>query len=103
MSHRLCSAALLPLLFSACAATPPAPEPTPSTPATPAAACNADAAQGHIGHTATAEMVDAARKDAGAAIARTLSPGQAVTMEYRHDRLNVHIDAGRKITRITCG
>ena len=102
MSHRLCSAALLPLL-TACAASPPAPEPTPSTPATPAAACNADAAQGHIGHTAIAEMVDAARKDAGAAIARTLSPGQVVTMEYRHDRLNVHIDADRKITRITCG
>ena len=103
MSHRLCSAALLPLLFSACAATPPAPEPTPSTPATPAAACNAEAAQGHIGHTATAEMVDAARKDAGATIARTLSPGQVVTMEYRHDRLNVHIDRSNIITAVDCG
>ena len=85
------------LLLAACA--------TPATHAPPAVAgqCNADAAQAHVGHAASAEMVDAARKDAGATIARTLSPGQVVTMEYRHDRLNVHIDADRKITRITCG
>jgi len=65
--------------------------------------CNADAASGYVGKTATAENVEAARKAAGADMARTLSPGQVVTMEYRDGRLNLHIDDARTITRITCG
>ena len=44
------------LLLAACA--------TPATHAPPAVAgqCNADAAQAHVGHAASAEMVEAARK-----------------------------------------
>jgi uncharacterized lipoprotein YmbA len=65
--------------------------------------CNADAASGYIGKTASADNVEGARKAAGADVARTLSPGQVVTMEYRDGRLNLHVDAARTITRITCG
>ncbi len=88
--------ALLPaaLLLTACATQPDA---------TPPTACNADAAQRHVGHAATAEMIEAARKDAGASSVRTLKPGQVVTMEYLEGRLNLYLDASGKIERIGCG
>ena len=65
--------------------------------------CNADAARGHVGKVATAATVEAARKDAGANIARTLKPDQMVTMEYMEGRLNVDVDARNVITRVRCG
>ena len=87
--------ALLPaaLVLAGCA-TPPPPM---------GGQCNADAAQRHVGHLATAEMVEAARKDAGADRVRTLKPGQMVTMEYLAGRLNLYLDAAGKIERIACG
>ena len=85
------------LLLAACA--------TPATHAPPAVAgqCNADAAQAHVGHAASAEMVEAARKDAGADRVRTLKPNQVVTMEYLASRLNLYLGADGKIERIGCG
>jgi len=76
-----------------------------ATPVAPpmAGRCDADAASAYVGRSASADNVEAARKAAGADMARTLSPGQVVTMEYREGRLNLHIDGGRTITRITCG
>ena len=85
------------LLLAACAT------PATDTPAAVAEQCNADAAQAHVGHAASAEMVEAARKDAGADRVRTLRPGQAVTMEYLAGRLNLYLDASGKIERIGCG
>ena len=82
------------LALAACATT--------ETPA-PAGQCNADAAQHHVGHAATAEMIESARKDAGADSVRTLKPGQVVTMEYLAGRLNLYLDAAGKIERIACG
>lgn len=88
---------VLPLLVSALAlsacATPP---PT-------AHQCNAEAAGRYVGKAASADNVEGARQAAGADVVRTLSPGQVVTMEYREGRLNLHIDAARTISRITCG
>lgn len=85
------------LLLAACA--------TPATEEATAVAgqCNADAAQRHVGHPATAEMVEAARKDAGAERVRTLKPNQVVTMEYLAGRLNLYLDANGNIERIACG
>lgn len=87
---------LLPAVLSlgACA-TPEAPPMT--------SRCNAEAAQRHVGHAATAEVVAAARNDAGADTVRTLKPGQVVTMEYLAGRLNVYLDASGEIARIACG
>lgn len=101
MSIRFVAASIAPLLLAACASPAQDAEPTPALPQQ--AQCNADAAQGYVGKTADAATTEAARKAAGAGVARTLSPGQMVTMEYRGDRLNLHIDEDRKITRILCG
>ena len=93
------SLVLLPasLLLVACA-TPATEEATPV-----AGECNADAAQRHVGHAATAEMIEAARKDAGAERVRTLKPNQMVTMEYLAGRLNLYLDASGTSERIGCG
>lgn len=77
--------------------TPPAAEP----PA--AAACDADAADGVVGRAATTEVVEQARVAAGAAVARTLAPGQVVTMEFRGDRLNLMVDEANVVTGVRCG
>ena len=72
-------------------------------PADMAQACNADAARGAIGKAATPEVVEQARREAGAASARVLKPVQGVTMEYRGDRLNVDVDDGNVVTGVRCG
>ena len=87
-------------LLAACVAPTPAPG-SPLPPPT-AEGCNAAAVQHYVGRTADAATVEAARREAGAAIARTLAPDQMVTMEYRGDRLNLHIDGKRRITRVGC-
>ena len=89
------------LAISACTTPPALPPPVSGAPVS--GQCNADAARGHIGKVATTATVEAARKDAGANTARTLKPGQMVTMEYREGRLNVDVDARNVITGIRCG
>ena len=48
-------------------------------------------------------MIEKARVDAGATVARTLKPNQAVTMEYRFDRLNLRVDAKDVVESVGCG
>ena len=67
------------------------------------ATCYADAANGFIGQAATAAVVEQARVAAGAAVARTLSPGEVVTMEFRGDRLNLMVDEANVVTGVRCG
>ena len=80
-----------------------APAPAPD-PADAAAQCDADAAQSYIGQDASEATVAEAKATAGATGAlRVIKPGQAVTMDFRADRLNVEVDDGNAIVRITCG
>ena len=81
---------------------PPTDTPPPAQPPT-AQACDADAANGAIGKTATTEVIEQARTAAGAAVARTLAPGQVVTMEFRGDRLNLMVDEANVVTGVRCG
>ena len=93
--------ALASILLTACTATsPPMTDPIPPQPL----GCNAEAAKPDaIGKPATADVVDRARRDAGAQMARVLKPGQMVTMEYREGRLNVDVDEANVITNLRCG
>ena len=87
--------------LSACTASPPLmSDPTPS----PSAGCDAAAAKpAAIGKVATASVVEQARVDAGARMARVLKPGQMVTMENAEGRLNIDVDAGNVNTNLRCG
>src|SRR5690606_10540129 len=66
-------------------------------------ACDADAVQSLVGQQATDEVMEQARVDAGAESVRSLSPGQAVTMEFRAGRLNIDVDDEGTITGLRCG
>ncbi len=70
---------------------------------TAATGCNADAARGVVGQVASTQVIEQARTAAGAETARTLAPGQAVTMEFNGNRLNLDVDAGNTITNVRCG
>lgn len=65
--------------------------------------CDASAVQSFVGQEATEEVVEQARTGAGADSARTLRPGQAVTLEFREGRLNVDVDENGTITGLRCG
>ena len=65
--------------------------------------CNPDAARSAIGKEATTEVVEQARRAAGADIARTLSTGQMVTMEFHNSRLNLSVDARNVVVDVSCG
>ena len=95
---RLSLALLSPLLLLAACATPATDES-----AATGGRCNAEPAQSWLGKPASAANVDAAFKASGAKTLRTLKPGDAMTMDYREDRVNVLQDAAGNIERISCG
>ena len=74
----------------------------PNLPAV-AATCDDSQAQWAIGKKVSTADVEQARKDSGAELARTLKPGQAVTMEFNANRLNLDLDDTGLVTAIRCG
>lgn len=92
------------LLIAALALAGCSTEPPQSTPPPPVeGSCNPAPAHHLIGRSASAALAEEARRLTGARTWRWLRPGQIVTMEYRADRLNLHLDAGDKVERIGCG
>lgn len=65
--------------------------------------CKADAAANLVGQTPSAELGAKALSATGARTIRWVLPGQAVTMDYRADRLTVSIDGDYKVERLSCG
>ncbi len=118
MSRLLLPAALLTLALAACAPTPDEQavavaqseqraqqdaQPAPAEPAIPVGACDDTQAQWAIGKAVTEADVEQARKDSGAQTARTLKPGQMVTMEFNANRLNLDVDGAGVVTAVRCG
>lgn len=107
-------AAALTLSLAACTSSPssatgPAAEDTatPAQTATPVAdaskRCDAATVQSAIGKTASQEVVDQIVADSGSGKSRVIKSGQAVTMDFREDRVNIEVDAGNVVTAIRCG
>ncbi|HTU11017.1 MAG TPA: I78 family peptidase inhibitor [Allosphingosinicella sp.] len=93
--------AALALTGAACSTQTPPPATTPPPPE--GGACDAAPAQGLIGRPASPELAREAQRLTGAGTWRWLRPGQIVTMEFRADRLNLHLDAQDRVERIACG
>lgn len=65
--------------------------------------CEAEPIQDLVGRPATAELgADALRRSHSRTL-RWIRPGDAVTMDYREDRLNVSLDAQGQVERLNCG
>lgn len=65
--------------------------------------CNATAVRDLIGKRASPELLDQARRDSGAEVARLLRPGDIVTLEYNARRLTLTADEEGLIERLSCG
>jgi hypothetical protein len=93
------NALLLPLLTLAACATTPAP---PAV-AQPAGACRNDALAAFAGQPATQALGTKMLAASGAKVLRWVAKGMMVTMDYRDDRLTVHLDAANRVERASCG
>lgn len=100
---RLCLILGATLLAAGCSSTAEKPTsaatPSGSTPDS----CTSSAVEHFKGKTATPELLEQARQQAGASTARILTPDSVVTLEYNGQRLNLNVDDQRVITRVSCG
>ena len=87
------------LLATACTTMPGEPVIVPA----PTGECKAEAAQVLVGRQATTELGAEAQRLTGGRGIRWIQPGQAVTMDFRPDRINIKLDAQNRVTGITCG
>lgn len=79
---------------------PPMSDPLPAIEMT----CDAERAKpGAIGKAASAAVVEQARIDAGARMARVIPPDTMVTMEFIEGRLNIDVDEDNVIINLRCG
>lgn len=94
----LATAAAAVLALSACA-TPPAPMP----PAPGTFQCVAEAGAWAVGQPVSDALVAKVMADTRSRTARVVRPGEAVTMDYRGDRVNILLDTNDRVDRVTCG
>lgn len=90
---------LIAVVLVGCAPSAAAPKPMPAAP-TP---CGAEKLGGFIGKQRTDAISKQVAEKSGAKGIRWISPGMAVTMDYREDRLNVFVSDKGVIQRVSCG
>ena len=95
----LLAPALAALALAGC--IPPANPPETAPPAE-ANQCGASKVMKHLNALPTEDVLAAIRSGSGAASIRVIHPGDAVTMDYRPDRLNVEIGADGRIKSLRC-
>lgn len=91
------------IVMAACTMESSKPEQSATPPASESASCDAAKASFAVGKPYSDEIAQRARQASGARTVRALRPGQVVTMEYLHDRLNLKLDAADRIEGAHCG
>lgn len=86
--------------LGACAAAPAA---TPVHGVTPGQKCQTEGTDRFIGQAGTSETGAAIKQASHAAVLRWAPPGVMLTMDFREDRVTVHLDEANKVTAIKCG
>ena len=56
-----------------------------------------------VGQAYTEALVQRAKDMTGAAVVRIVRPGEAVTMDFRADRLTLELDAEGRVVAARCG
>lgn len=91
-------ALVLALSVGACATMAPPPSANPVE-----GPCNAEGARWAIGQAVNDDVVNRILRDTNSRDARVLGPGDAATMDYRPDRINVDVNDRGAITGLRCG
>lgn len=65
--------------------------------------CDAEDVQALVGAVLPEGGADRAREASGSATVRVVRPGEAVTMDFRADRLTIALDARGKVVSARCG
>ncbi|WBY16146.1 I78 family peptidase inhibitor [Erythrobacteraceae bacterium WH01K] len=66
-------------------------------------ACREDGLAAYVGQSASPETLAAMMKESGAKVQRVVGPGEAMTMDYRTDRLTVLTDEEGRVAQARCG
>ena len=79
--------------------------PNDDIPATddPRYACSTARLGSLVGQQATTQLGAEAMRIANARTIRWIRPGDAVTMDYRSDRLNINLDSQSRVSGFACG
>lgn len=93
---------VLPVALLAACSTAPAAQ-TPVHGETPGHTCVTDGTDQFIGQTRSDATGAEIKRVSHAAVLRWAPPDVALTMDYRADRVTVHLDAANKIVKINCG
>ncbi len=92
----------VPAMLAACATASP-PGAIPVHGVTPGHKCRTEGTNGFIGKLGTSKTGAAIKRASRAAVLRWAPPGTMLTMDYREDRVTVHLGADRKVTQVKCG
>lgn len=65
--------------------------------------CKAEGLGDLIGQPGTSALAAEALRQSGASTMRWIQPGTMVTMDFRRDRLNIHLDDRNVVTKVNCG
>lgn len=76
--------------------------PQADLPVATAGACTTERLASLVGKQRSEATAAEALRLSGAKTLRWIEPGMAVTMDYREDRLNLHVTAGGTIERAAC-
>lgn len=88
------------LTLVACRGTPPN---DAAPPPAGIASCDAAKVQDVLGKPRSDALAQDARRRAGAGTVRYLTPDMVVTMEFRGDRLNLHLGEDGRVGSARCG
>ncbi len=92
------------LMASACTnVPPPANGSVPPEQGVGESGCNAAAAQDLVGRQRSEALEAEALRLTGARAVRWIRPGDAVTMDFRPDRLNIEVDEQGRVSTFRCG
>lgn len=104
---------LVAVLLTSCAVNPPPapaetveggpPQPTPVHGVTPGHKCDAAGTDKFVGQPGTSETGAAIMQATHAAVLRWAPVGYMLTMDYREDRVTVHLGGDRRVTQVKCG
>ena len=88
------------VMLGACSTAPAA---TPVHGVTPGHKCQAEGTDQFIGQEGTSETGTAIMRASHAAVLRWAPLRMMMTMDFREDRVTVHLNAANKVTDIKCG